>query len=152
MQKIVTLSQLTYDDLMKTPAWMTVGDSINGMDIQIEAVIMDNEGNIPAHIGEVWCLCRAIFANGSEHLAICMCRGDSDERPLLCSVWNGTEDIPVILPPAPAMVLDRDGPAVFASRFNMSIQDAFPMTIIAIPHFAVAPAIRIVKMDVHGIL
>ena len=79
-----------------------------------------------------------------------MCRGDSDEGPLLESVWNGEKDVRVLLPPAPPLVLAKSGPQVFAAEFGLSVKQVFPMRFHVVPRFATPPEGRAVTLDVSG--
>jgi hypothetical protein len=151
MSKIITLSRLSYEDLKRCNAWKTTGD-IDSEDCQLGEVVFDKDGNIPASIGEVWCLCSTIFADHSIHQATSLCRGDGADGPLLWSVWNGEVDVPILLPPAPPEVLQVQGPEVIATSFNRSISDIFPLTIVVVPQFAVAPHIRSIRLGVEGII
>jgi hypothetical protein len=143
---------LTYDDLKEIPAWVAVGDYAQVEDAELEPVEFDEDGTVPARIGEVWCLCNAVFADGSEHLASAMCRGDSSDGPLLWTVWNGTEDVPLFLPPAPPPVLAKRGPEAFSAKFNADMHAVFPLKITAVARFAVSPEERSVRVDVAGVL
>ena len=145
------LSQLNYEDLRRCAAWVAVGDYAEVEDPELAPVGFDSDGRVPRHIEEVWCLSRATFADGSEHPAIAMCRGDSDAGPLLWSVWNGTEDVPVVIPPAPSSVLAKRGPGAFASKFGRAVEDVFPMDFEVIAGFSTYPLRRRVKIEATGI-
>ena len=147
-----TLYQLTYDELKQHTAWVAVGDYAEMEDPELSPVEFDAEGRIPGNVGEVWCLCAAVFFDGSEHLAIAMCRGDSADGPLLWSVWNGDKDVPLLLPPTPPFVLARQGPEVFATKFGTNVANVFPLTIEVVPRFAVKPEIRTVKLGISGVI
>lgn len=151
MRATTTLSRLTYDHLTDSPAWRAIGDYANADDQTLEAIRYAGCRPIPASVQEVWCLCIAKFANGSEHSACAMCRGDSADGPLAWSVWNGEEDVPVIVPPAPPPVLEIDGPGVFASRFALSVQEVFPIVFEVVPRFVVRPEKRAAILDVAGV-
>jgi hypothetical protein len=144
-----TLSQLNYHDLGAHPAWAVAGDP-EAEDVELAPVRLDSAGRVPRDVGEVWCLCEAVFADGSRHLASAMCRGDSDQGPLLWTVWNGAEDVPLLLPPAPDFVLEKEGPEVFVMKFRLNLPEVFPMRIEVVPRFAVEPEHRSVALDVSG--
>jgi hypothetical protein len=150
MKEKRTLSQLQNEDLKKYIAWETVVESIDDDDISLMPADLDKDGRIPESLGEVWCLCRAIFKNGSEYIASAMCRGDSSDGPLLYSVWNGNENIRLILPPAPPFVLEKEGPESFAKKFNLNINDIFPIIFEVVPRFVTKPEIRRLKLDISG--
>jgi hypothetical protein len=150
MKKKIRLSQLTNEYLKTNSAWETIVETIDEEDVQLTPVEFDQKGRIPIHLGEVWCLCRAIFANETEYIASAMCRGDSSDGPLLWSVWNGSEDVRLMLPPAPSFVLEKEGPECFANKFNLSIKDVFPILFEVIPRFESAPEIRRIKLGFSG--
>jgi len=149
MATVKTLSQLTDDDLARKLAWVVVG-GYEAEELELSPAELDSKGRIPGNIGEVWCLCTAVFANETEHTACAMCRGDSEDGPLLWSVSNGKESVPLLLPPAPPFVLAREGPEVFAAKFGMRLKDVFPLTVQVVPRFAVEPETRIVKLGTSG--
>ena len=151
MRTSTTLSRLTYDDFARSPAWRAVGDYANDEDKTLEPVTLGSAGVIPEHVEEVWCLCVATFADGSEHQACAMCRGDSADGPLVWSVWNGEKDVPVILPPAPPDVLKLDGPDAFAAGFGLSLEEVFPVRLKVVPTFASEPSMRRVVLDSSGV-
>lgn len=137
-----TLSSLSYDDLERCTAWLSVGDYAEAEDVEVQQIEWDEAGCVPESVGEVWCLCRAVFADGTVHKACAMCRGDSDDGPLLCSVHNGYGDVPLMLSPAPPEVLRKRGPSWFASRFDRSVEAVFPLVVEVVPCFARGPAKR----------
>lgn len=152
MKKKRKLSQLKNEDLINYNAWETVVESLDDEDISLVPVDLDKNGRISATLGEVWCLCRAIFKNGNENLASAMCRADSSDGPLLHSIWNGRENIRLILPPAPPFVLAKEGPEIFAKKFNLTVNDIFPIVFEVIPRFVTEPEVRKVKLDITGVL
>jgi len=152
METRKTLSQLSYGDFKKSPVWLAVGDFANDDDAFLEPAQLDGEGRVPSGTKEVWCLCRATFSNGVEHLAAAMCRGDSCDGPLLWTVWNGSEDIPLYVPPAPPPVIQKRGPRVFAERFGLGLLDVFPITIDVVARFEEWPEKRSVKVDIEGVV
>ena len=147
-----TLSKLTYDDLKSFPAWAAMGNYAEDEDATLEPVQLDSEGRIPSDLEEIWCLCTACFADGSERLAAAMCRADSSDGPLLWSVWNGADDVPLFLPPTPPSVLSKKGPDVFAASFGMKTSDVFPVRMKVVARFATAPEERSVDLSVAGIV
>ena len=152
MNKIKTLSQLSYDDFKNNPAWESIGDYTEDEDTQLAPVKFDEEGRIPKYLKEVWCLCITVFANKTEHMSTAMCRGDSSDGPLLWSVWNGCEYVPLLLPPAPPHVLAKKGPDFFSNKFNLKKEEVFPLTIKVVPHFASSPEIRSIKLEISGLI
>lgn len=147
-----SISKLTYDDLKAHPAWQATGDYAEDEDAKLAPVQFDGEGRIPDDLKEVWCMCVAVFANGSEHMATSMCRGDSSDGPLLWSVWNGREDVTLLLPPAPPAVLAKRGVDFFSTKFSMKKDDIFPLTIKVVSRFATSPEIRNVKLGELGVI
>jgi hypothetical protein len=93
-------------------------------------------------VGEVWCACTATFADGSEHAAAALCRGDSDFGPALWTFRLGEESVRLVLPPAPRFVLAVEGPAPFADKFGKQLDDVFPIELCVVPRFAVSPRVR----------
>lgn len=152
MKRRTTLSRLSYKDLSDSPAWAAVGDYAEAEDAELEPVRLDAQGRIPSDGEEIWCLCSAMFADASEHLATAMCRGDSSDGPLLWGVWNGAENVPLLLPPSPDFVLSKCGPRVFTEKFNSNLAAVFPLVIkVAVP-FVMSPEERYAKLGVTGIL
>ncbi len=151
MAIIRELGQLTDDDLRQHPAWVVVG-GYEAEDLKLSPVEFDSSGRIPSNVGEVWCLCTAVFANGTQHMASAMCRGDCAEGPLLWEVSNGKQTVPLLLPPAPPFVLAREGPEVFAAQFDLSVDAVFPLTIEVVPCFVIKPEKRSVKLGTSGII
>jgi hypothetical protein len=145
-----TLSKLTYEDFGRASVWMSVGEYEDDEDTQLEPAPLTAEGLVPEGIGEVWCLASARFADGSEHKAAAMCRGDAEDGPLACSVWNGREDVPVLLPPAPPHVLEVDGPLVFARKFGLGVSEVFPIDLEVFVRFQRPPRIRRVRLRESG--
>ena len=147
-----TLSQLTYEDLKRYNAWEAIGDYAGDVDAMLRPVQFDDSGRIPKNFEEVWCMSTAVFANGSEHMATSMCQGDSSDGPLLWSVWNGVEDVPLLLPPAPPPVLAKKGPDFFSNKFNMQKDEVFPLIIKVVSRFTTSPEIRIVRLAESGVI
>jgi hypothetical protein len=147
-----TVANLSYDDLREKSGWQWTGAYDDDGNEVLVPVKFDALGRILESAGEVWCLCTCRFANGSEHPACAMCRGDSKEGPLALSVWDGERFVPVILPPAPEFVLEKEGPLTFCRRFTLEPDEVFPMEIIVVPRFAVAPHRRSVRIGISGIV
>ena len=113
----------------------------------------DEDGTAyPAKIGEVWRLCNAVFADGSEHLASAMCRGDSSDGPLLWNVWNGTEDVPLSCHLRHCRFLAKKVRQALSAKFNADMHAVFPLKITAVARFAVSPEERSVRVDVAGVV
>jgi len=148
MQK--TISQLNNDDLIKYKAWETVTETIDDEEVMLTPAVLRSDGKIPASCGEVWCLCKATFANKSEHIALALCRGDANEGPLLWTVWNGEKDVSLMFPPAPQFVLDVEGPEGFAESFSLQTEDVFPIDFEVIPRFETPKAVRKVILNISG--
>jgi hypothetical protein len=138
----MTLSRLSYDDFIRVPAWQVLRETSDEEDVSLEPATIDNMGLIEKSNGEVWCLCKAIFSNGEEHKASAMCRGDNNEGPLLLTVFNGSEDVALIMPPAPDFVLKSEGPQVFCKKFDKQENEVFPITFKVVPKFQVKPEER----------
>lgn len=146
------LSELTYDDLAKVHVWAIAAGSEDDEDATLSPVSLTDSGLVPSSVGEVWCLCVARFADGSEHKATAMCRGDSSDGPLLWTVSTGAEDVSLVVPPAPDLVLSKQGPAPFASKFGRTRGQVFPLTIEAITGFTMDPRRRQVTIGADGVL
>ncbi len=142
MDEITTLSQLTNEDLRRYSAWEATGDYAEDVDAKLTPVKFDDDGRVPVELEEVWCMCIATFSDGSEHMASSMCRGDSSDGPLLCTVWNGSDNVELLVPPAPPHVLEKHGPDYFSAKFNMKKGAIFPLTIKVVPRFTTKPEIR----------
>jgi len=141
-----TLGSLTHEDLARSPAWEATGEVVDGDGVLVP-VLLDPSGRVPTGVGEVWCRSRCRFANGGEHPACAMYRGDSEEGPLAWTVWNGDRDVPLLLPPAPPHVLALDGPEAFARAFHLSLDAVFPLTIESDCDFEEPPRRRRVLVD-----
>ena len=139
---MMTLGKLSYEQLERIPAWRVIPETIDDIDISLEPATTDDVGLIETENGEVYCLCKAIFSNGDEHRASAMLRGDANEGPLLLTIFNGFEDIPLIMPPAPAFVLEADGPEAFCKKFGKPSEDVFPISFSVIPKFKAEPKDR----------
>lgn len=151
MSEKINLSQLTNEHFYKCDSWIVLEDSLQEEeDVSLEPAIKTPDGLIGATNGEVWCFCKAIFSNGDEHIGSALCRGDSDDGPLVCSVWNGKEDVPIFVPPAPEFVLEKDGPDIFCGKFGKQIQDVFPIIVEVIPCFENKPNTRRVMIYSDG--
>ena len=147
-----TIQTMTYADFAVTPVWaLKAGDAGQLTNPPLVPVTLAAGQKVPKELGELWCLCRARFADGTEHQAAGMCRGDEAIGPLMWSIWNGTQDVRLLVPPAPEFVLARQGPAPFAAKFGKPLAAVFPLTIRAVAEFAVEPAIRHVKIGVGGV-
>lgn len=147
MNIVKTLSQLTCDDLKKYPTWQSIGNYAEDEDAQIKPLILNDLDKIPLTIEEIWCLCEAIFADNSKHLAVAMCRGDSSDGPLLCSVWNGIEFVPLFFPPAPTIVLEKKGDNYFSIKFNIQKNKIYPLRINVLSRFESNPEIRTLTIE-----
>jgi hypothetical protein len=146
------LSELTHDDLAKVQVWAVEAASAEDEDVTLLPVILTESGLVPSDVGEVWCLCVARFADGSEHKSCAMCRGDSSDGPLLWTAWTGTEEVPLFVPPAPSFALSKGGPVPFAAKFARSLEQVFPLTVEAITGFTVVPRRRRVTIGADGVL
>lgn len=120
-------------------------------DASLEPAYLNAKGEISADNEEVWCICSAKFSNGTTHKASSMCRGDSDEGPLLWSIWNGEKDVSLLLPPAPPPVLKVEGPEPFAAEFGLIISDVFPIEFSVIPAFEISPIKRKINLTINGV-
>jgi hypothetical protein len=133
------LSELSYQVFDKIDAWQVLMDSYDEEELILKPATKNTLGQIKDTIGEVWCLCKAVFNNGNEYKASAMCRADSNEGPLLWTVWNGKENVSLILPPAPDFVLAEEGPIPFCAKFGQSQDSVFPIKFIVIPKFQFQP-------------
>lgn len=146
-----TLGTLSDEDLTVHPAWEATGDTEDGDKELVPAPMVDRE-TVSATAREVWCLSECIFANGDTHPATAMYRGDGPEGPLAWTVSHDGEEIPLVVPPAPDFVLQLDGPAAFAQKFNLPTEAVFPLEIRSIVRFQSHPAERSVHLNQDGIL
>jgi len=142
--QMVTLSNLTYKDFERWQAWRVIENTYQDEDISLQPARLDELGLIDKRNGEVWCLCKAVFACGEKHKASGMCRGDSSDGPFLLTISNGVEDVTLIQPPAPDFVLQAEGAEQFSKRFDKKLNEVFPLTIKVIPHFQLEPKERYV--------
>lgn len=147
----ITLSELTYDLLGKTNAWRVIMDTLEDEDASLEPAYLNAKGEIDADNEEVWCICSAKFSNGTTYKASSMCRGDSDEGPLLWSIWNGEKDVSLLLPPVPPPVLKVEGPEPFAAEFGLNTSEVFPIEFNVIPVFETSPTQRKVILTPNGV-
>ena len=146
-----SLATLRHADLDRYAAWAVTGDVVDGAEI-LEPVTTFVNGKLPSHLGEVWCRSQCRFSDGSLHRACALYRGDSSDGPLAWSVFNGSVDVPLVLPPAPAEVLAVDGPERLASSFGRAIADVFPLEIAAACLFQTPPETRSVIIDASGVV
>lgn len=140
--KRIYLSELSYDHLEEINAWRVIMDSLDDDDASLVPAFFNANGEITAQNEEVWCLCTATFHNGTTHNACAMCRGDSNDGPLLWTFWNGERDVSLQLPPSPPPVLKVDGPIPFAKAFGWEVSDVFPIQLEVVPKFEEYPAER----------
>lgn len=150
MEQTRTFADLSYGDLQVCPAWRSTGTCDERGNQVLKPVRLGADGSIPASVEEVWCLCKCRFADATEHGACSSCDGDTSEGPLAWSVWNGDEFIPIIVPPAPDFVLEKEGPIAFCRAFNLESQAVFPLEIEVVPAFEIAPHRRSVLIDSSG--
>ena len=150
--ELIKLSELNDDLLQKFDSWRVLEETYDYEDVSLSPAYKNNNGEISNKNGEVWCLSKAIFANGEEHKASSMCRGDSNQGPLLWSVWNNTKRINLLLPPAPDFVLKKEGPIKFCAEFNKPPGEVFPIRFEIIPKFQIEPNLRIVAIYQDGTL
>jgi hypothetical protein len=148
----IKFSEIELADLRRTDAWKGLESTYDDDDLTLVPAERNKEGFISRKNGEVWCLCKANFANGAVHDAIAMCRGDSDQEPLLWTFWNGDTLVDLKVPPAPDFVLESEGPDVFCQEFNETAENVFPIVLEAVPRFEVAPTIRRVTIYAEGVI
>lgn len=144
-----TLGTLTYRDLDEHVAWEATGDIADGDELLLPATLT-TEGLVPASVGEVWCRSRCRFSNGSTHRACALYKGDSEDGPLVWSVFNGSVDVRLILPPAPDDILAIDGPERFAASFGLTLAEVFPVEISAECTFETPPTRRSIVVYSSG--
>ncbi len=148
--KVVLLSQLTDELLQFCNAWVALDDSHKDDEMKLTPALITDNGLISMDNGEVWCLCEATFNNNMQQIAVCMCRSETRGKPVLWSVFHDGRSYPVMVPPAPDFVLTSDGPAVLSKKFDLTIEDVFPITIEVIPEFETRPHRRKVKIFANG--
>lgn len=148
--KLIKLSELNDDLLQKFDSWRVLEETYDDEDVSLSPAYKNNNGEISNKNGEVRCLSKAIFANGEVHKASSMCRGDSNEGPLLSSVWNKTKWINLLLPPAPDFVLKKEGLINFCATFNKPPDEVFPIQFEVIPKFQIEPNLRTVTIYQDG--
>jgi hypothetical protein len=148
--KTLMLSDLTIDVLLKVDVWKIANPAYDGIELLLLAANKSDQGVVLRTNGEVWCLSKAIFFNGTVHHALAMCDANSDEGPLLWSVWNGGRFVPLFVPPAPAFVLEDDGPEHFCKEFDETTEHVFPIALEVVPRFEVAPTIRRITIYAEG--
>jgi len=143
----IKLSEMSYRYFEIHDAWKVIIDSYQEEELRMEPAFKNQFNQVQCENGEVWCLCQAIFNDGSIHKASAMCRADSNEGPLLLSFWNDSEDVTLILPPAPDFVLDTEGPIPFAQKFSKNFEEVFPIKFFIIPLFEFPPTQRQVELN-----
>ena len=148
--KQIKFSDLNMSSFQNHDSWQVLEETLEEIDISLIPADKNESGLISSKNGEVWCLSKMTFFNNEQHFASSMCRGDSNEGPILWSVWKDNELITLMLPPAPDFVLDIDGPASFCSEFNLSQQDIFPISFEVIPEFQLEPHKRAVLIYPDG--
>ena len=146
-----TLGRLTYEDLRGCPAWEATGETIDDDRMLVPARLTPG-GLVSREAGEVWCRSQCLFANGAIHLACTMSRGDAGDGPLAWTVWNGNRDVRLLVPPAPAFVLAKEGPGPFARAFSLTLADVFPLVIRVDPRFDHPPRERLVHINKRGLI
>lgn len=149
--RVVTLGTLSDGDLRDCPAWKSSGQLIDSDKVLVPADLTI-EGTIATTVGEVWCRSTCTFRNGATHPATAMYRGDRAEGPLAWTISFSGREIPLVVPPAPAFVIEYDGPAAFARVFGLRLIDIFPLVIKSDVRFAMPPSERSVHIGPHGIL
>jgi hypothetical protein len=82
----VTIATLNVRLLHQCPAWQWTGKYDNEGNEILLPVTVGIDCNVPASVGEAWCLCRCRFANGAEYEACAVCDGNTDKGPLAWSV------------------------------------------------------------------
>lgn len=146
----ITIADLELRHFREHLVWRWVGEYDNRGNEVLEPVTLIEGDTVPPTIGEAWCFCTCHFANSEAHPACVMCRGDSGEDPIHCSVWSGDRFLPLILPPAPPHVIEKVGPQTFRKAFGLPLDRIFPIEVVVVPSFAVLPARRSVRFDVSG--
>jgi hypothetical protein len=138
----IKLSNLTNEVLTRINCWRVEVDTIEDEDISLTPAIKSTEDKILPLNGEVWCQTTVFFSNGEKKKGSCMCRADSEDGPLLVTVWNGAKDVSLIMPPAPEFVLEMEGPNKFCSEFQLEYEEIFPLRILVVPIFETPPNLR----------
>jgi hypothetical protein len=145
------LSELNIGSFANNDSWMIAEESIEDNDVLLKPAYKI-KGRVSKKNGEVWCLSKALFSNGEIYSASSMCRGDSDQGPLLWSVWNGEKYVALIVPPAPDFVLESEGPIAFCNEFARNPEDVFPISFEVVPLFEIEPHKRSLLIGIKGIL
>jgi len=145
-----TLGKLTLSDLLRSPAWEGTR-TYEGSDEIIEALSLNTDGSVPRLVGEVWCKSRCVLANGTSLPACALYRGDKPDGPDLWTVWLDGQWVSCKVPPAPERVLERRGPAIFASTLGVTLDEAFPLVVSADLTFETAPPVRQVRVTPLGV-
>jgi hypothetical protein len=146
----IKLSKIEISDLKRIDAWKILESTYDDEDMTLIPAEKNRQGFITRENGDLWCWCKATFANGALHDAIALCRGDSDQGPMLWTFWNGEDVVGLMVPPAPDFVLEVDGPANFCQEFSESAENVFPISLEAVPKFEVAPTIRRITIYAEG--
>jgi hypothetical protein len=144
-----TLSSLTDEDLVFWPAWRVTTVTDEGDQILAPAP-MNSYGEILKTVDQVWCRSVCRLSNGVELPALSLCIGKSNEGPINWSITVDSEELRLILPPAPDFVLREEGPEAFARKLSMDLSDVFPLTLEVLVKFEAMPRHRSIKIGANG--
>lgn len=147
----MTLEELELNDLIQVNSWKTINED-EDLEPFLEPATKNINGRLIEGNGSCWCLSNVLFSNGTKFYAISRCRADDSEIPLNWSVWNGKEFIPLLVPPVPQFVLDIDGPNYFCEKFDLNLEEVFPMVLIVKDEFDLEPHKRTVTIDTVGVV
>ncbi|MBX3254204.1 MAG: hypothetical protein KF862_08705 [Chitinophagaceae bacterium] len=149
---IIKLDELNIDIFNRFDSWRVLEQSYDKEQLLLTPAFKNGDGTISKKNGEVWCISRILFSDGSTHQGASMCRGDTDEGPLLWSIWNNTKFQTLIVPPAPDFVLEEEGPIPFSKSFNKNTDQVFPIKFEVIPKFEIEPYERDILINIDGIV
>lgn len=150
LDRTKAFDELANADLIEHPVWAYVPQDVEDPEGPIAPVRLTHEGRVPYQAGEVWCLCDAVFADGSHHGASGLCEANGHSGPLAISVFLGTDAVPVMVHPAPVFVLEKEGPNVLAKKFGRHVDQVFPITITVLATFEDPPPLRKVVIQKSG--
>jgi hypothetical protein len=119
---VKSLDALELRDFDDVPIWRTTMGDYETVEP------MPGKRSVDAGDAELWVRVRGILADGTEYPGVAMAES-SPPTLLLPSFLVGTEWITVTMPPAPAFVLEKDGPDPFARRLGRTLAQVFPVEI-----------------------
>jgi hypothetical protein len=145
------LQELFLDDFQKFKSWRTIDEDYD-IEPFLEPATYTSSGELSQENGGCWCLCEAVFKNKTKWFAVARCEGYSNDPPMLWSVWNHEDFIPLEVPPVPDFILEKKGPEWFSMKFSCSTEEIFPLEITAVDVFELEPKSRKVIIDTTGVV